>query len=197
MKFSISLMAATGAIAAGTYWYNLPVDDATNDEEWYEMPDGKLYHRSCIHHHDEEFHVDLIDGGSMVTTDEGSEWLPECQHKPKMKEAPKVSYYSGWSNYAQQASSKNYSKMSSVWNVPPAPTYDGPGDLSSVYLFNGLEDGDGIHGTSTFIIQPVLQWGKSGCLIDPLLWEKWHLTSYLVAGGRAHCGGRIRVYTGE
>ena len=91
-----------------------------------------------------------------------------------------------------------FSEMSSKWIVPPNPKTTGPAGMSSVYIFNGLEDGGGIHGKSSLILQPVLQFGKSGCLIDPLLWKEWHLTAYLVDGnGRAHCGKRIKVYPGE
>jgi len=88
--------------------------------------------------------------------------------------------------------------MSSKWTVPPSPTKWGPAGLSSVYIFNGLEDGGGVHGKSSLILQPVVQFGKSGCLNDPLLWHEWHLTSYLVDGnGRAHCGKRIYVAPGD
>ena len=174
------------------------------------MPDGKLYHISCIHHHDDDFKVEKMFTGSLLTkkNSEGhveQEWLPPCQYKPKEKTPEMIEkennlgYYSDWSVYAQMAETeKLFSEMSSVWTVPPAPTDHGPAGLSSVYIFNGLEDGGGIHGKSTLILQPVLQYGKSGCLNDPLLWHMWHLTSYLVDGnGRAHCGARLRVYEGE
>jgi hypothetical protein len=88
--------------------------------------------------------------------------------------------------------------MSSKWTVPPNPTKWGPAGLSSVYIFNGLEDGGGVHGAASLILQPVVQFGKSGCLNDPILWHEWHLTSYLVDGnGRAHCGKRIYVAPGD
>ena len=48
------------------------------------------------------------------------------------------------------------------------------------------------------IMQPVLQYGKSGCILDPLDWSSWHWTSYLVSGsGRAHCGPHFKVDEGE
>ena len=37
-------------------------------------------------------------------------------------------------------------------------------------LVAGLEDGGGHHGASTLILQPVLQYGKSGCVLNPLSW---------------------------
>ena len=47
-------------------------------------------------------------------------------------------------------------------------------------------------------MQPVLQYGKSGCLNNPLLWHEWHMTSYFVTGaGRAYCGKRLAVKTGQ
>eukprot|EP01062_Namystynia_karyoxenos_P069194 TRINITY_DN6464_c0_g1_i2.p1 TRINITY_DN6464_c0_g1~~TRINITY_DN6464_c0_g1_i2.p1 ORF type:complete len:181 (+),score=58.42 TRINITY_DN6464_c0_g1_i2:362-904(+) len=70
--------------------------------------------------------------------------------------------------------------------------------MSSVYIFNGVEDGSGHHGNSTLILQPVLQVGKSGCLLSPTEWFDWHLTAYGVSGaGRAYCGKRLKVAEGE
>ena len=51
---------------------------------------------------------------------------------------------------------KLFSQMSSVWTVPPAPKTAGPTGLASIYIFNGLEDGGGIHGAASLILQPVL-----------------------------------------
>jgi len=49
--------------------------------------------------------------------------------------------------YAETTDVKNkYSEMSSKWVVPPNPKTTGPAGLSSVYIFNGLEDGAGVHG---------------------------------------------------
>ena len=194
--------AAAAAYGAWNYYTQSP---AVGDDEWIPMPDGKLYHISCIHHHDDDFKVQKLFTGSLLTkkNSEGhveQNWLPPCQYKPKMQEKDEnLGYYSDWSVYAQMAETvKNFSEMSSVWTVPPAPKHWGPAGLSSVYIFNGLEDGGGIHGKSSLILQPVLQYGKSGCLNDPLLWHEWHLTSYLVDGnGRAHCGSRIKVNEGE
>ena len=88
--------------------------------------------------------------------------------------------------------------MSSTWQVPPAPSSRGPLGLSSVYLFNGLEDSGGKRDTASMIMQPVLQYGKSGCVLDPLSWDAWHWIAYLVSGsGRAHCGRILKVRVGE
>ena len=81
--------------------------------------------------------------------------------------------------------------LSSDWLVPTKPTSRGPAPpliASSIYLFNGVEDGGGEHGNASVILQPVLQFGKSGCLHIGKLTD-WYLTSYAVSGaGRAFCG---------
>ena len=109
-----------------------------------------------------------------------------------------LGYYSDWSVYAKAVELKDhFSFLTSKWIVPETPKSTGPAGMSSVYYFNGLEDGSGTHGNASFILQPVLQYGKSGCVIDPLLWHQWHLSAYLVDGdGRAHCGPRLKVETG-
>lgn len=108
-----------------------------------------------------------------------------------------VKYYSDWVAYAQTTGDFGY--MASDWVVPKAPKSTGPiPGLSSAYLFNGLEDGGGVHGASSYILQPVLSYGKSGCIIDPINFFQWHLISFSVtAAGRAYCGSRMAVKEGE
>merc|ERR1711871_1323198 len=90
-----------------------------------------------------------------------------------------------------------YTGMNSTWKVPPVPKSKGPLGLSSVYISNGLEDGGGHHNAS-LILQPVLSYGKSGCVLNPLHWGEWSFLSFLVSGsGRAHCGKRISVKEGD
>jgi len=106
-------------------------------------------------------------------------------------------YYSDWVAYAFTTGDFGY--MSSEWVVPKAPTSHGPvPGMSSTYLFNGLEDGGGVHGKSSYILQPVLSYGKSGCIINPIDFFHWYLISFSVTGsGRAYCGKRIAVKEGE
>jgi hypothetical protein len=175
--------------------------------QWHQMPNGMYYHEECIHQFDEHYHVlRRPDGSAHVTTSgpKGEEVpLPPCPHKPRngpseltaqASQAAEVdvSYYSSWSVYAKMGRSEGFGFMNSSWDVPAAPTGRGPLGQSSVYLFNGLEDGGGHKGESTLILQPVLQYGKSGCLINPLKWDNWWMTSYMVDGsGRAYCGKNL------
>lgn len=156
---------------------------------WHHMPDGRAYHESCIHIH--ESHFDAADFKA----------LGPCPYPSRpigASDAQGSLYYSDWSVYAQVTNMAGYSMMSSTWIVPEKPTSRGPVGQSAVYLFNGLEDGGGHPGESTLILQPVLQFGKSGCLLNPLLWGEWQLSAYLVDGnGRAHCGKRIQVKVGD
>jgi len=148
--------------------------------DFLQMPSGKFIHKDCIHFEDEV--------------------LPDipCPHifnYSTNSAAP--SYYSDWVAYSQTTHS-SITHLSSKWVVPPKPKWSGPVGLSSVYFFNGLEDGDGQHGSATYILQPVLQFGKSGCLNNPLLWKDWFFSAYYVSNtGRAKCGKRIKVETGE
>ena len=43
-----------GATSFGSYYYTQTMDKVS-DDDWLAMPDGKLYHKSCIHYHDDEF----------------------------------------------------------------------------------------------------------------------------------------------
>ena len=70
-------IGAIGALSAATYLamnYTqeqmesfLSID---NEDDWFSMPDGKMYHKSCIYHHDTEFKIDGISGEKQVLTKE-------------------------------------------------------------------------------------------------------------------------------
>ena len=130
------------------------ISAARANEEWLQMPNGLYYHSSCIHHHNEPFHLERVENGSKITSQDGVVTeLPPCPYSTRGgDESNKLirpsSYYSDWSVYAQYATPTNteLTFMTSQWNVPPAPQSHGPFGLSSVYLFNGLEDGGGHHG---------------------------------------------------
>ena len=155
------------------------------EDDYHEMPNGWSYHSSCI----------LPIG--LSHDDKAS--LSPCPYPPKKTTRTPhsevaASYYSDWSVYAQSVSSSGITHMSSTWTVPSKPANHGPASQSSVYIFNGLEDGGGIHGKASVILQPVLQYGKSGCLLNPAKWNGWYASSYVVDGnGRAHCASLIEV----
>ena len=153
------------------------------EDEWILMPDGREYHHSCVYRYETSLFEDAQN-------------LKPCGYEPRQR--VDLGYYSDWSVYAKAVELKDhFSYLTSKWIVPETPKSTGPAGMSSVYYFNGLEDGSGTHGNASFILQPVLQYGKSGCVIDPLLWHQWHLSAYLVDGdGRAHCGPRLKVETG-
>ena len=99
---------AAAAFGAWNYYSNTP---NPVEEEWVAMPDGKLYHTSCIHHHEDNFRVDRLMTGSLLSKTNGEghmeqTWLPPCPYKPRMQEVEKkdennLGYYSDWSVYAQ------------------------------------------------------------------------------------------------
>ena len=171
--------------------------------EWIPMPDGREYHVSCIHHHDTAFHVTrLSDERTHLKYANGTEnTFTKCPFpsRPRGETSSDLQYYSDWSVYAESVHTDGlFGSFESTWTVPNPPKARGPADQSSVYFFNGLEDGGGTHGNASLILQPVLQYGKSGCVLNPFKWNQWHFGAYLVDGnGRAHCGSMMKVKTGE
>jgi hypothetical protein len=181
------------------------------DVQWHEFPNGYMYHIDCIHQFDDEFHVDHMPTGHARVSFAGSNLdkemvLPPCPHAPRKAstlssvgtestDVDRAKYYSDWVAYAQTTKEDGFGSMASTWNVPAKPTSQGPFPpliASSIYLFNGLENSGGHAGTADVILQPVLQYGKSGCLLNPLKFGDWYFTSYQVGvNGRAYCGSNI------
>eukprot|EP00661_Eupelagonemidae_sp_cell13_P001338 gene1338-3227_t len=173
--------------------------------QWHDMPNGKLMHESCIHQHDQPFQV-LADDSVKLANGTVIVYGP-CPHAARNRRgglgrseaaappsAP-LAYYSDWVAYAKNPHASGVGGMSSDWTMPDAPTSRGPAPpliASSIYLFNDLEDGMGTRDNASVILQPVLQYGKSGCLLNPAKQHDWYFTSYLVTGaGRAHCGANL------
>ena len=79
-------------------------DSEYNEEEWYPMPDGKLYHIDCIHHHDSHFHVQKTGNGDkvVVTKDFDVKIYDKCPHEARtiVRTEEELGYYSDWSVYA-------------------------------------------------------------------------------------------------
>lgn len=193
--------AAAGAVSAAEN------EDLATSDIWqpFPTPQGIVYiHKDCIHHVADTFHVAAVHGeGDNLTTPDGSSVMPPCPHEPRRLESSQkvdeVKYYSDWAAYAVDTHSGGYGYMSSDWKVPKAPSSTGPvPGISSSYLFNGLEDGMATRGQASYIMQPVLSYGKSGCIINPLSFFQWHLVSFYVTGaGRAYCGAKMAVKEGE
>eukprot|EP00117_Sycon_ciliatum_P024637 scpid88015/ scgid20632/ len=135
-------------------------------------PDGKLI---------AEQEIGVVDG-EVHTVRRDAEARKDGETDPE--------YYSGWVEYSGYEARSNVTHMSARFTVPPAPpSYN---ILTTMFLFAGLEANNG-HKNATDILQPVLQYGHSGCGGG----EHWSAASYYVVGIRAHCGSTLRVKTGD
>jgi len=175
------------------------------------MPDGREYPLECVHWLGEGDRVESLPGrlGDVIVDVATGErrHVGNCEASGGRRDRRELvvdagdrlglaSYYSSWIVDAVSTHT-SFGGMTSNWTVPRAPKSRGPvPGMSSVYLFNGLEDGGGVPGASTMILQPVLSHGKSGCVLDPL--AGWRFTAFYVTGsGRAYCGRAIAVSEGD
>mmetsp|Transcript_92050 Transcript_92050/g.204288 ORF Transcript_92050/g.204288 Transcript_92050/m.204288 type:complete len:335 (-) Transcript_92050:112-1116(-) len=206
---AFSLLALSGVFA----WSGASA--GTSEDEWlsFPSPSGVVrIHRDCVHHVEGVFHVANSAAGDTLSAESPSgegvtatKVLSPCPHLPRRLNASaqitpqRLGYYSDWAAYAQSTHMEGFGLMSSEWTVPAAPASTGPiPGMSSAYLFNGLENSGGHSGTATFIMQPVLSYGKSGCILNPINFFQWHFISFLVTdAGRAYCGSRLSVEEGE
>jgi len=97
--------------------------------------------------------------------------------------------YASWSNNTGNP----ITSFLSTWSVPPVPATQAS---QLIYLFNGIEPGDG-----QLIVQPVLQWGDSGGDEDGQnrTGAFWTVASWVVGGpdGSAMHTPHIRVNPGD
>lgn len=151
--------------------------------------------QECIHHLEDGQHVTSSpDGDFVIDTAGATTFLPPCSVSSSTDGG--VGYFSDWI-VDTVAVHENITQMISNWTVPKEPASRGPvPGMSSAYLFNGLEDGNGVPGKANMILQPVLSFGKSGCVLDPF--AGWRFTAFQVTlAGRAYCGKSIAVQEGD
>lgn len=123
-------------------------------------PDG-WYHRSCVHEIPNGAHVDIH--GQVHRKDGSAYQVSTCTHPGRVIVASQqrtvAPTINGWLEWADFQSSYNFSEINAAWHVPAAPT----GSYCVVfcssnevfYTFPGLQ-------SSSYIIQPVLQYGYNG-----------------------------------
>jgi len=93
----------------------------------------------------------------------------------------------GWIAYAWWTNTGSaITRFTTTWIVPSAPTEEGG---QTLFLFNGMQDGT-TH--SSYIIQPVLQWGPSAAGGGKF----WAVTNWYVSGRHAFFGSLINVSPG-
>jgi hypothetical protein len=85
------------------------------------MPNGKMYHKSCIYHHDSDFKIDNISVDIQTLTKEKengdllTEELPKCEYETRQMRHSEENesffqnpeYYSDWAVYADTTDVKN------------------------------------------------------------------------------------------
>lgn len=103
--------------------------------------------------------------------------------------SPIVPYVQGWIAYtywSNPGTSTPITNFTTTWSVPNAPGTKGS---QTIFLFNGMQDGT----TSTsYIIQPVLQWGPSAAGGG----KYWAITNWYVSSSQAFYGSLVTVSAG-
>jgi hypothetical protein len=104
-------------------------------------------------------------------------------------QSPIVPYLEGWIAYTywqNPTTSTPVTSFSTTWTVPSAPSKK---SSQTIFLFNGIQDGT----TSTsYIIQPVLQWGPSAAGGG----KYWAITNWYVTSSDAYYGSLETVSAG-
>jgi hypothetical protein len=95
----------------------------------------------------------------------------------------------GWIAYTYWSNPTTTSPITSFttdWTVPSVPSKKGS---QTIFLFNGMQDGT---TASSYIIQPVLQWGPSAAGGG----KYWAITNWYVSSSQAFFGSLVEVSTG-
>jgi len=91
--------------------------------------------------------------------------------------------YTYWSN---PTTTKPITYFATSWTVPAVPSTQG---AQTIFLFNGMQDGE---AASSYIIQPVLQWGSSAAGGG----KYWAITNWFVSSKQTFYGTLETVTAG-
>lgn len=130
------------------------------EQEGYMLTPAGWFHESCVH----GIPSGARQVGTLVTLPSGASYrIPKCQfpaHPNVFDRANSRNDFpedTGWDEYAYDTIYTPYRHIASSWKVPPGPV---PGNYSAgqiYYTFPGLQN----FADTAYILQPVLQWGKS------------------------------------
>jgi len=141
--------------------------------------------RSSVHFVGEGFHLS-VENGRLQRLENGTNRMAEDYGTVKITpaRAPEVQ---GWIAYAYWTNTGTaITNFTTTWTVPSVPGNKGS---QTIFLFNGMQDGT----TSTsYIIQPVLQWGPSAAGGG----KYWAITNWYVSSSQAFFGSLVTVSAG-
>ena len=141
--------------------------------------------RSSVHYIGDGFHLS-VENGRLQKLENGTNRMAEDFGTVKLTPAREPEAQ-GWIAYAYWTNSGTaITNFTTTWTVPSVPSNKGS---QTIFLFNGMQDGT----TSTsYIIQPVLQWGPSAAGGG----KYWAITNWYVSSSQAFFGSLVTVSAG-
>jgi hypothetical protein len=164
-----------------------PTPPAPPDNDMVITPAG-LMHRSNVH---------FVPPGSQLSVQKGRLLRVDSKSGKSLEDFGEVKItptriaaavqgwiaYTYWSN---PTTSNPITNFTTNWTVPSVPSRQGS---QTIFLFNGMQDGT---TSSSYIIQPVLQWGPSAAGGG----KYWAITNWYVSSSQAFFGSLVQVSAG-
>lgn len=161
-----------------------PAQPPSDNKDLVLTPAGYM-ERSKVHFIDGEHQLTVFNGRLLKTEKKSGKMLEDFG--PVQITPTRVAAASGWIAYAYWSNTGTpITYFNTNWVVPSAPTNKAS---QTIFLFNGMQDGT----TSTsYIIQPVLQWGPSAAGGG----KYWAVTNWYVSSSQAFFGSLATVSAG-
>jgi len=161
-----------------------PSQPSSDNKDLVLTPAGYM-ERSKVHFIDGDHQLTVFNGRLLRTEKKSGKMLEDFG--PVQITPTRLPAASGWIAYAYWSNTGTpITYFTTNWVVPSAPTNKAN---QTIFLFNGMQDGT----TSTsYIIQPVLQWGPSAAGGG----KYWAVTNWYVSSSQAFYGTLATVSTG-
>jgi len=142
--------------------------------------------RSAVHYIAPGYHLG-VQNGRLQKFESATGRLAEDFGPVTVTPRPRVPAAQGWIAYTYWSNTGTpITNFTTTWTVPSAPSTKGS---QTLFLFNGMQDGT---TASSYIIQPVLQWGPSAAGGG----KYWAVTNWYVSSSQAFYGSLVTVNPG-
>jgi hypothetical protein len=121
-----------------------------------------------------------------LVEDYGEVKMTEGGFAPSNNIVPETQGWIAYTYWSNPNTSTPITSFTTKWVVPSVPSKQ---STQTIFLFNGMQDGE---LASSYIIQPVLQWGSSAAGGG----KYWAITNWYVSSSQAFFGPLVKVSAG-
>lgn len=181
----LAIIAFAGCKKEGASVGKPAIPGSDNNQDMVLTPFG-LMERSNVHFVGEGYHLSVENGRLQKLETKTGKMIEDYGVVTPKAIRPAASGWIAYAYWSNPNTSNPITYFTTNWIVPSVPSKQ---SSQTIFLFNGMQDGT---TASSYIIQPVLQWGPSAAGGG----KYWAVTNWYVSSSQAFYGSLVSVSAG-